>query len=164
MNQQTDVSVIKTVTVAASQERAFQVYTEGFGTWWPREHHIGTAEMATCRFEPEPGGRWYETGVDGTECDWGRVLVWEPPDRIVHTWQLQGDWGYDPDPAKASEVEVRFVPEGPSRTRVELEHRHFDRHGAGAESVRTGVSSPKGYDYCLGRFVAAVEGAASGPR
>lgn len=163
MTQQTDVSVTKTVTVAASQERAFQVYTERFGGWWPKEHHIGAVEMATCRFEPRPGGRWYETGVDGSECDWGQVLVWEPPRRVVHTWQLQGDFQHDPDPAKASEVEIRFIPEGPNRTRVELEHRHFDRHGSDAEAVRRGVSSPNGYEYCLARFAAAVDAGATEP-
>jgi uncharacterized protein YndB with AHSA1/START domain len=156
MSQQTDTSVRKTITVAASQERAFEVYTAGFGSWWPKEHHIGTADMRTATFEPVAGGRWYETGVDGSECDWGRVLVWEPPNRIVHTWQLQGDWGYDPDPAHASEIEIRFIAEGPNTTRVELEHRHFDRHGDGADRVRTGVDSPDGYDYCLGRFAATV--------
>lgn len=156
MSQQTNLSVVKTVTVAASQQRAFEVYTAGFGTWWPKEHHIGKADMATCTFEPKVGGRWYETGVDGSECDWGRVLVWEPYDRIVHTWQLQGDWAYDPDPAKASEVEIRFVPVGPDTTRVELEHTHFERHGDGADSVRDGVGDPRGYELCLSRYVAAV--------
>ncbi|HEY0805362.1 MAG TPA: SRPBCC family protein [Pseudonocardiaceae bacterium] len=159
MSQQTDTSVRKTVTVAASQERAFEVYTAGFGSWWPKEHHIGEADMTTCEFEPKPGGRWYETDVDGSECDWGRVLVWEPPHRLVHTWQLQGDWKYDADPAKASEVEIVFVPEGPNTTRVEVTHRYFERHGDGADSVRNGVSSPKGYDYCLAGFVTAVEAA-----
>jgi uncharacterized protein YndB with AHSA1/START domain len=156
MSQQTNLSVVRTVTVAASQQRAFEVYTAGFGTWWPKEHHIGKADMVTCTFEPKVGGRWYETGVDGSECDWGRVLVWEPYDRIVHTWQLQGDWKYDPDPAKASEVEIRFVPEGPGTTRVEVEHTHFERHGDGADSVRDGVGDPRGYDYCLSGYVAAL--------
>ncbi len=159
MTQETDTSVHKTVTVAASQERAFEVYTAGFGSWWPKEHHIGAADMATGTFEPKAGGRWYETGVDGSECDWGRVLVWEPPHRIVHTWQLQGDWKYDADPAKGSEVEIRFVAEGPNTTRVELTHRSFDRHGDGAHSVRDGVSSDGGYDYCLAQYVAAIEAA-----
>ncbi|HKN97127.1 MAG TPA: SRPBCC family protein [Pseudonocardiaceae bacterium] len=153
---QASTSVLKTVTVAVSQERAFEVYTAGFGTWWPKEHHIGEAEMATCGFEPKVGGRWGETGVDGSTCDWGHVLVWDPPNRLVHTWQLQGDWKYDPDPAKASEVEIRFVPEGPNRTRVELEHRLFERHGSGADRVRDGVSAPKGFEYCLSKFAEAV--------
>ena len=156
MAQQTELSVHKTITVAASQERAFEVYTAGFGSWWPKEHHIGTADMRTGTFEPEVGGRWYETGVDGSECDWGRVLAWEPPHRLVHTWQLQGDWGFDADPAHASEVEIRFIAEGPNTTRVELTHRHFERHGDGADRVRDGVSGPSGYDYCLANYVAAV--------
>jgi len=156
MTQQTDTSVRKTITVAAGQARAFEVYTAGFGSWWPKEHHIGDADMATCSFEPRVGGRWFETGVDGSECDWGRVLVWDPPHRLVHTWQLQGDWKYDGDPAKGSEIEIVFVAEGPNQTRVELTHRHFERHGDGADSVRNGVSSPQGYDYCLAQYVAAV--------
>jgi uncharacterized protein YndB with AHSA1/START domain len=80
------------------------------------------------------------------------VLVWDPPHRLVHTWQLQGDFTYDPDPAKASEVEVRFIAEGPNTTRVELEHRHFERHGDGAEAVYQGVTDPRGYDYCLAGY------------
>jgi uncharacterized protein YndB with AHSA1/START domain len=152
-------SVVRTVTVAAGQERAFEVYTARFGSWWPKEHHVGEADMVTCSFEPRVGGRWYETGVDGSECDWGRVLVWDPPNRLVHTWQLQGDWRFDPDPARASEVEVRFVAEGPARTRVEIEHRYLERHGDGADSVRAGVSSPKGYDYCLAGYVALLSAA-----
>jgi uncharacterized protein YndB with AHSA1/START domain len=156
--QQTELSIHKTITVAAGVARAFEVYTAGFGSWWPKEHHIGAADMQTCTFEPRAGGRWYETGVDGSECDWGRVLVWEPPHRIVHTWQLQGDWRYDADPAHASEVEIRFIAEGPNTTRVELTHSHFERHGDGADRVRDGVNSPEGYDYCLAGYVAAVNG------
>lgn len=156
MTQQTDTSVRKAITVAAGRARAFEVYTAGFGSWWPKEHHIGKSDMRTCEFEPRVGGRWFETDVDGTECDWGRVLVWDPPNRIVHTWQLQGDWGYDPDPAKASEIEILFIAEGPNQTRVELTHRYFERHGDGADDVRRGVSSPGGYDYCLAQYVAAV--------
>jgi uncharacterized protein YndB with AHSA1/START domain len=104
-----------TVTVAAPVERAFQVFTDSFGTWWPAEYHIGQADMAAAILEPRAGGRWYERGVDGGECDWGRVLAWEPPHRLVVTWQINGQWQYDPDPAHASEIEVRFTADGPSR-------------------------------------------------
>ena len=90
-------------------------------------------------------------------CDWGRVLVWEPPERVVCSWQLQGDWSYDPDPARGSEVEVRFVAEAPDRTRVELEHRHFDRHADGADSVRTGVNGPGGWGHLLELFAARTQ-------
>ena len=159
MTQQTQTSVRKTVTVAASQQRAFEVYTAGFGTWWPMEHHIGATDPVTVTLEPRAGGRWFETGTDGVDCDWGSVLVWEPPNRVVCSWQLQGDWSYDPDPARGSEVEVRFIAEGPDRTRIELEHRHFERHGEGADAVRNGVNDPKGYDYVLAQFVARADAA-----
>lgn len=155
--QQTETSVRKTVTVAASQQRAFEVFTAGHGTWWPKEHHIGTAEMATATVEPKVGGRWYETGTDGTECEWGQVLVWEPPNRVVTSWHIQADWTYDPDPARGSEVEVRFIAEAPDRTRVELEHRHFERHGAGAETVARSVANQHGWGYVLGHYLAGVE-------
>jgi uncharacterized protein YndB with AHSA1/START domain len=102
------------------------------------------------------GGRWYEIGVDGSECEWGSVLAYEPPSRVVLTWQLDGDWAFDPDVAHASEIEVRFIAEGPATTRVELEHRAFERHGAGAESVRKGVSSPDGHEGLLKLFAAAA--------
>lgn len=158
MTQQTETSVRKTVTVAASQERAFEVFTAGFGTWWPMRHHIGATEPASVTLEPGAGGRWFETGVDGVDCDWGAVLVWEPPHRVVTSWHLQGDWKYDPDPAKASEVEVRFVAEGPNRTRVELEHRHFERHGDGAASVRGGVGNPEGgWGHIMDLYAARVQ-------
>ena len=157
MTQQTETSVRKTVTVEAGQERAFEVFTSGIGSWWPKEHHIGSADMAGCTFEPRVGGRWYETSVDGSECDWGQVLVWEPPHRIVHTWQIQADWKYDPDVAKGSEVEVRFIAEGPNRTRVELEHRNFDRHGDGGKEVADSVANPHGWGYVLAQYTARVD-------
>jgi uncharacterized protein YndB with AHSA1/START domain len=151
----TNVRVRKTVTVRASQERAFTVFTEGFSTWWPTEHHIGTADLADAIIEPFAGGRYYEKGVDGSECDWGSVLAYDPPDRLVISWHLQGDWKYDPDPAKASVVEVRFIAEAPDRTRVELDHRHIERHYR-SDDVVTGVNSPGGWSGILERYAEAV--------
>jgi len=115
------------VTVAVPIERAFEVFTASFGSWWPASYHIGGAEMADAIVEPRAGGRWYERGVDGTECDWGKVLAWEPPYRVLLTWQINGEWQFDPDPEHASEVEVRFTADGPDQTTVVLEHRYIDR-------------------------------------
>jgi uncharacterized protein YndB with AHSA1/START domain len=145
-------AVRKSITVAATQERAFRVFTEQFGTWWPKEYSIGKVDMADFVVEPQTGGRWYEVGVDGTECDTGRVTAYEPPDRLVLAWHLDGSWQYDPDPAHASEVEVRFIADGEGRTRVELEHRHFERHGAGAPGVHGAVGGPGGWGHCLAAY------------
>src|SRR2546429_9443801 len=107
------IAVRKTITVRASQERAFTVFTEQFGTWWPTSHHIGEADLADAIIEPSAGGRYYERGVDGSECDWGRVLAYDLPDRLVLSWHPPGDWKYDPDPAKCSEIQVRFIAPPP---------------------------------------------------
>jgi uncharacterized protein YndB with AHSA1/START domain len=116
-----------TLTVGVPVERAFDVFTDSFNTWWPAEYHIGSANMDAAIIEPREGGRWYERGVDGSECDWGRVLTWQPPHRLVVTWQINGQWQFDPDPEHASEIEVRFNADGPELTTVELEHRLLDR-------------------------------------
>lgn len=150
-----NVAVTKTVTVRASRERAFTVFTEKFFTWWPASHHIGDAEPADAVIEPKAGGRWYERGTDGVECDWGQVLAYEPPARVLLTWHLQGDWSYDPDPAKASEIEVRFIEEAADWTRVELEHRHIERHD-GAEQVVSGIDSPGGWTGILAVYAEAA--------
>jgi hypothetical protein len=152
--------VHKTITVKASVERAFQVFTEGFDTWWPRTHHIGKAPLKKAIIEGHTGGRCYSEQTDGTECDWGRILVWEPPSRFVMAWQIDyAGWAYQPDLAKSSEVEVRFTPEPDGRTRVDLEHRHFERHGAGWEGMRTAVNSPNGWTLTLQNYLATVEDA-----
>ena len=113
--------------VNAPIDQTFRAFSASLDRWWPREYHIGQADMAEAILEQRAGGRWYEKGVDGSECDWGRVLVWEPPYRLVLTWQINGMWQYDPDPGHASEIDVRFSVAGPSQTRVELEHRHIER-------------------------------------
>jgi uncharacterized protein YndB with AHSA1/START domain len=152
MTPQVGTAVRRAITVAAPQQRAFEVFTAQFGRWWPKDYHLGEAELADFVLEPKVGGRWYEVGVDGAECETGRVTAFEPPDRLLLAWHLDGSWRYDPDPAHASEVEVRFIAQGPALTRVELEHRGFERHGAGAAAVHGGVSSPRGWPYCLERF------------
>jgi len=149
--------VRKSVSVHASAAHAFKVYTEGFDTWWPRTHHIGKAPLEKAVIELRAGGRCYGLSIDGTECDWGTVLVWDPPHRLVLAWQITHEWGYEPDLAKASEVDIRFIPEGPDMTRVELEHRHFERHGAGGESIREAVNKPDGLSGLLALFAAAAE-------
>jgi uncharacterized protein YndB with AHSA1/START domain len=158
MTQQVHAAVRRTITVAASQQRAFDVFTAQFGKWWPRDYQIGPSPMTDFIMESKVGGRWYELDKDGSQCDTGRVLAFEPPARLVLAWQLNEQWQYDPDPSHASEVEVRFIAEGPSQTRVELEHRGFERHAAGAESVRASMDAPNGWTFVLeifGRYAAA---------
>jgi uncharacterized protein YndB with AHSA1/START domain len=152
MTQSVPNAVRRTITVAASQARAFEVFTAQFGTWWPRDYQIGAAPMTDFILEPTVGGRWYEIDEDGSQCDTGRVLAYEPPARLVLSWQLDAQWQYDPDPSHASEVEVRFIAEGPSRTRVELEHRSFERHGTGAGPIRTSLDQPSGWTFVLERY------------
>jgi uncharacterized protein YndB with AHSA1/START domain len=155
MTQPVETAVVRReVTVPVSRERAFEVFAAQFGTWWPREYSIGQSDMADFVVEPKTGGRWYEVGVDGTECDTGRVTAFEPPERLVLAWHLNGEWQYDPDPDHASEVEVRFVADGPVRTRVELEHRGFERHGGGAAAVQGGVE--QGWGHCLELYAGAA--------
>ena len=153
--QQTSVApVLKSVTVKARAERAFQVFTEGFDTWWPRSHHIGKSPMTRAVIECRAGGRCYNRQADGTDCDWGQILEWEPPRRFVLAWKITPEWKFEPDPAKASEVEVRFTPLPDGSTRVDLEHRHFERHGAGGAAMRSGVDSPGGWNDLLQLFAA----------
>jgi uncharacterized protein YndB with AHSA1/START domain len=152
----TDLVVRKSITVEASQEHAFKTWTEGLDSWWPRGHHIGEAEMAEAVIEPREGGRSYERGVDGSECEWGTVLVYEPPSRIVVSWQIDGNWKYEPDPSKASEYEVRFVAEGPTTTRVEFEHRNLERHGDAAPKLFEAFNSEGGWTGLMVKFAEAA--------
>jgi uncharacterized protein YndB with AHSA1/START domain len=146
--------VQKEVVVEAPPERAFRVFTEKFDSWWPRAHHIGKSDMKVAIIEPRPSGRWYEVGVDGVECDWGHVLVWEPPRRIVLAWQLNAQWEYEP--SLITEVEVTFTPVGDASTRVELEHRYLERFGEMEETVRQGIDSPEGWGGLLQMYADAA--------
>jgi uncharacterized protein YndB with AHSA1/START domain len=149
-------AVRREIRVEASVERAFEVFTEGMASWWPLEsHHIAEKPAETVVID-HAGGRWYERAADGSECDWGSVLAWEPPTRVVFGWHLNERWQYDPDPSNASEVELRFVPDG-SGTRVVLEHRAFERHGAGAQEIATAVSADNGWNGLLELYRAALE-------
>jgi len=154
INDVTVAPVRKSLTVQAGAALAFRVFTEEFDAWWPRTHHIGKAPMKKAIVEGRAGGRCYTEQTDGTECDWGTVLVWDPPNRLVMAWQIEGDWTYQPDVAKSSEVEVRFTAEPDGSTRVDLEHRHLERHGAGAAAMRTAVDSPNGWNGLLQLYVA----------
>jgi uncharacterized protein YndB with AHSA1/START domain len=154
--QTADTSVRTSIVVEAPIERAFSVFTDQIGSWWPPEHHILESDLAEMVFEPREGGHVYDRGVDGSECRWARVLAYEPPHRVVISWDISLQWQLETDPEKTSEVEVRFVAEGPDRTRVELEHRKLERHGEGWERMRAAVGSPEGWGVGLHRFAAAA--------
>lgn len=138
--------------VEAPVERAFRVFTEEYDRFKPREHNLLAVPIAETVLEPRVGGRLYDRGVDGSECRWGRVLVYEPPNRLVISWDISPQWQIETDLAKTSEVEVRFISEAPTRTRVELEHRHLERHGEGWEGVRDGVATDQGWPLYLQRY------------
>ena len=154
--QAKQTSIRTDVVVDAPVEQAFRVFTEKFDQIKPREHNMLEVDIAESVFEPREGGRVYDRGVDGSECQWARVLGYEPPDRIVFTWDISPQWQIETDLSRASEVEVRFIAETPERTRVELEHRHLDRHGEGWEGLREGVRGDQGWPLYLGRFAEQV--------
>jgi uncharacterized protein YndB with AHSA1/START domain len=159
MSVDVDQAVRKSILVAAPQERAFEVFTAGFSSWWPLEtHHIGSADAVEAVIEPCAGGRWFERGADGSECDWGRVLDWEPPARIRLAWMLGPQWQFNPNEAQATEIEVTFTAEGAAATRVELVHSGFERV-EGGEEIRAAVGGEGGWGSLLvgyGEAAAAV--------
>ena len=143
--QAADTSVRASIDVDAPIERAFEVFTDDIGSWWDPNHHILEAELAEMVFEPRVGGHVYDRGVDGSECRWARVLAYEPPHRFVMSWDITTQWQLETNPEKTSEIEVRFSALGPTRTRVELEHRNLERHGEGWEGMREALGSPGGW-------------------
>jgi hypothetical protein len=154
--QATMASVQVAVTVQVSQARAFEVFTREYATWVPEGQYMSPEKPAAVVLEPHAGGRWFERSQDGAEIPWGSVLAFEPSGRVRLGWHLNGQWQFDADPKKASELEVRFIAEGPATTRVELEHRGFERHGADGESIRGAVASPGGWPKTLECFAVAA--------
>jgi uncharacterized protein YndB with AHSA1/START domain len=145
-------SVRHEIVVEAAIERAFSAFTNDFGAFKPREHNMLSVDIAETIFEPHAGGHLYDRGVDGSECRWARVLAYDPPDRLVISWDITPQWQIETDPDKTSEVEIRFIAETPKRTRVVLEHRNLDRHLEGWEAVREGVDSEGGWPLYLRRY------------
>lgn len=142
--------VRKQIIVEASREHAFRVFTDGIDRWWPRQHHIGKSPLKRAVLEARAGGRWYSVCEDGSECDTGKVLVWDPPNRLVLAWQITAAWNYDP--SFVTEVEVTFVAAGPRKTRVEFEHRDLHRFGGAVEEIRKQIDADGGWRLILERF------------
>jgi uncharacterized protein YndB with AHSA1/START domain len=152
MTEATATVVRRQIVVEAAIDKAFAVFTERFGEFKPPEHNMLPVPIAETVFEGRVGGHIFDRGTDGSECHWARVLVYEPPERVVFSWDIGPTWQVETEPDNASEVEVRFVAETPERTRVELEHRNLDRHGPGWESIRDGVEHDQGWPLYLERF------------
>jgi uncharacterized protein YndB with AHSA1/START domain len=150
--QETAAAVTESIVVEAPVDRAFKVFTEDIASWWPPDHHLLEGELAEMVFEPREGGHIYDRAVDGLECRWARILAYEPPQRVVFSWDISPAWQIETDPARTSEIEVRFTPEGEDRTRVDLEHRGLERHGDGWERMRDAVGSPDGWRKGLEAF------------
>jgi len=160
MNRHLPISSVKhSITVDVPIERAFRVFVEDFGSFKPREHNMLSVPIAETILEPHVGGHIIDRGTDGSECRWARVLAYEPPNRLLMSWDISPQWQVETDPTRTSEWEVRFTPEGESRTRVDLEHRNLDRHGAGWESERDGVSGDQGWPLYLARYANVVAAA-----
>jgi uncharacterized protein YndB with AHSA1/START domain len=153
-----ETSIRQSLTVEAPRERAFSVFTEGFGDWFPREYNLLAVDIEERTFELRAGGRIVDRGGDGSECAWGKVLAYEPPERVLFAWAISPIWQVEDDDGKVSEVEVRFTEESPGRTLVELEHRHLDRHGEGWEQLRESLTAEGGWAWCLQRFGEHVAG------
>jgi uncharacterized protein YndB with AHSA1/START domain len=150
-----DILVRKSIVVNAPKDHVFRTFTERIDTWWPRAHHIGGKEPYMAIIEPRRGGRWFERADDGSECNWGKVLAWDPTDRVLLTWDINADWKYQPD--FGAEVEVTFTAEGKERTRVVLEHRHLQCYGEKAEAIREMFDGPNAWADTLAAMAKAAE-------
>ncbi len=144
-------------TVSTSKKRAFEVFTEELSSWWPKEYTWAGEVLESIRIEPKKNGRCFERGPHGFTCDWGRVLIWEPPDKVVFSWQIAPDRVPEPNPEKASEVEVTFVQLDKNETHVKFEHRNFENHGKNAVLYQQALNSPEGWHYILNRYRKSVK-------
>ena len=151
-------SINESLTVDAPRDRAFSVFTEGLDSWFPREYNLLAVDITERTFELREGGRIRDRGTDGSECNWGRVLAYEPPARVLFAWAISPSWQVEDGEVEVSEVEGRFTVESPERTLVELEHRHLDRHGEGWEQLRDSLTAEGGWGWCLQRFAERVGG------
>jgi uncharacterized protein YndB with AHSA1/START domain len=154
MSQAATAAVLKQIVVEAPVEQAFAVFTERLGDFKPPEHNLLAVPIAETVFVPRVGGNIIDRGEDGSECRWARILAYDPPDRVIFSWDIDPQWQIVTDPSTASEVEVRFVAESPERTRVELEHRNLDKHGPGWQAVSDGVDGEAGWPLYLARYAA----------
>jgi len=157
MTQAAAAVVRKDIVVEAPIEQAFQVFTARFGDFKPPEHNLLRSPIAETVFEPRVGGHIYDRAVDGSECRWARILAFEPPSRVVFSWDIGPQWQIESEPENTSEVEVRFVADGSDRTRVELEHRNIDRHGPGWQGVVDAVDGDAGWPLYMARYAALVD-------
>ena len=152
-----EVVVRKNIRVHVPIDRAFSVFVEQMELWWPPSHHIAANPFQSIFVEPCVGGRWFERDAAGNECEWGTVRAWDPPRLVTFSWHLGPDWKFNPDLAKASDVAIRFTPEGTTATLVELVHSGFERHGEGYERLRMMLDSPDAWTSTLAAFVKAVD-------
>lgn len=144
------IEVSRSISVPLPPARAFELFTTQMTEFWPKEHSIGASELAEVVIEPRSGGRWFERGVDGSECQWGRVAAWEPPRKVVLLWQIGADWQFDPE--FETEVEVTFNEEGPDRSRLDLRHRNLQRYGDNTDQMRAVFDDPAGWTATLAGF------------
>jgi uncharacterized protein YndB with AHSA1/START domain len=157
MTQTADPTTVHaSIEVEADRRRAFDVFTRDFGAFKPREHNLLPVPIAETVCEPHVGGRIFDRGTDGTECHWARVLVFEPPHRFVFSWDIGPAWQIESDLSRTSEVEVTFTAVDERRTRVDIHHRHLDRHGDGWTQIRDGVGTDEGWPLYLERYAALL--------
>ncbi len=140
------------IIVKASVEKSFKTFTERCHDWWPKEYKLGEAERTDIVVESHVDGRWYEKGSDGSECLWGKVLAWDPPNHLAFSWQIKPNFTPEPDPERASRVDIRFRENGPASTTITLVHSDFERHGEGWEAMRDSVAHKGGWQEILKQF------------